>query len=107
FSSPGKDASLARRRFRLRDVPGAVMKERQARPRDLIVWLQLDGFLTRQNRFVKLAEFHQCHAERVPAVEKSGIDLDAAPIFFDRRLQLADSEVAVCVVKKLIDFRVV
>src|SRR5947199_356774 len=70
FPSPRKNARLPGGRFSQRDLPGAVMEQRKAGPRDLVVRPQFDGFFSSDDRLVEMAEFHQCHAERVPAVEK-------------------------------------
>ena len=54
------------------------------------------------NRFVEATEFHQRHAERVPAVEKIGRDLDTAPVFCYRALEVTDGDVATRIIKNLL-----
>jgi hypothetical protein len=41
----------------------------------------------------------------MPAVEEVGLQFDAAAVLSDRRLQVAEREISVCVVEELFNFR--
>src|SRR5207245_8138655 len=88
--------------FSFLDVADAIVKQRKTSPADLIVRAELDSFLSRFGRLRKTPQFHQRHAECVPAVEEIGRHLNAPPIFCHSAFQVADSEVAVRIVKDLI-----
>src|SRR2546423_9425486 len=93
-SAPRKYLCFRPGRFRFFDVAVAIVEKRQARPPDLIVRAQLRRALPRLDRLRETPKFHQRHSERVPAIEKLWIHLDATPIFFHRTFQLTDGEVA-------------
>src|SRR5438874_7393906 len=97
--SPAQNLGLRPRSFRFLDVAIAVVEKGQAGPGDLIIRTQLGGAFSRLDCLRKMADFHECHSERVPAIEKLWIHLDAAPIFLDCALQLTDGEVTISVVE--------
>ena len=94
FASPAQDLRFRARGFGFLDVASAIVKERKTCPADLIVRPKLDCSLAGLDRFVEATEFHQRHAERVPAVKKVRVELDAMAILFDRSFQFAHGEVA-------------
>jgi hypothetical protein len=102
FPAPGENFRLCARSFGFLDVAGAIVKQRETGPADLIVRLELHCFLSRFDCLRKTANLHQCHSQRVPAVEKAWVELDAAPVLLDRAFQLPNGEVAIGIVKNFV-----
>ncbi len=102
FSTPRQYLRFRASCFSFLDVASAVVEQRQTRPTDLVVRPKLDRFFSRFDCFVKSAELHQRHAERVPAIEEIWIEIDTPPVLLDRALELAYSEIPIRVVKNLV-----
>jgi hypothetical protein len=47
-----------------------------------------------------MAQLHPGHSERMPAFEEVRLKFDATSVFLDGGLELAQSQVSVCVIKK-------
>src|SRR6266581_4733287 len=102
FAAPAQYLRLRPGGFGFLDVPGAIVKQRETGPADLVVRPKLYGFFSCFDRFCEAAEFHQRHAERVPAVKEIGRDVDTAPVFRHCTFEIADGDVATRVVKDFI-----
>ena len=103
LAAPTQNLRFGAGGFGFLDVACAIVKQRQACPGNLIVRTKCHGFFSRFDRFDEAAELHQRHTERVPAVEKSGIDLSTMPVFFDSVFQIAYSKITVRVVKNFLE----
>ena len=95
LTAPGKDLGFGAGGFGFLDVAVAIVEKRKARPGDLIVRPELRCLFAGLDRFREAPGFHQGHAERMPAVKKCRIELDAAPVFLDGAFQLANRQIAV------------
>ena len=100
--APGKNLCLSAGCFCFLDVAGAIVKQRETGPTDLVVRPKLDRFFSCFNRFRKTSELHQRHPKSMPAVKKTRIHLNASPVFLDCALQLPDGQIAACVVKDFV-----
>src|SRR5260370_20591594 len=94
LSAPAHYLPLRASGFGSLDVASAIVKQRKTCPTDLIIRPELHRFLSCFDRFVEATEFHQRHADCVPAVKKVRVELDAMAILFDRSFQIAHGEVA-------------
>ena len=50
-----------------------------------------------------MTRLHQGHGESVPAVEEIRIEFDAATVFHDSSLEIANGEVAVGIIEKVVE----
>jgi hypothetical protein len=102
LSAPREDLRFCPRCFGFLNVAVPIIKKRQTGPADLIVGAQRGRAFTRFDCIRKSSQFHQRHAERVPAIEKLRIHFDAAAVFFHCALQLANGEITVRVVESFV-----
>ena len=103
FSAPGEDAGFAACGFGFLDLVVADMEEREAGPGEHVLRTQLHGLQPGFHGLGVAAVFHERHAECVPSLEEFGIHLDTTAVFLDRRLQIANSDVARGIVENLVD----
>src|SRR5262249_46741062 len=101
--TPAQNLRLGTRGFGFLDVTGPIVKERETGPADLIVRPEFDRFFAGLDCLVETPQFHQRHAERVPAVEEFGIHLNTTPVFLHGAFQIAYGEIAVRVVKEFVE----
>src|SRR5438874_9349320 len=90
--APGKDLCFRSGSFGFLDITVAIVEKREARPANLIVRPEFGRFLPGFDRLGEAPNLHECHAERMPAVKKGGIEFHALTIFLHRALQLTDRE---------------
>jgi hypothetical protein len=64
--------------------------------------LEGDRLKAAADGLLEVASFQQGHAERVPTIEKRGIDRDAASVERDGFVKLANGEVAVGLVEEVL-----
>src|ERR1700731_1524786 len=101
FAAPRQDASLGAGSLGFFNLTIPNVKERKARPSELIVRSKLDCFSSRLNRFRIAPVFHQGHSQSVPSIKKVRKLGDALLVFLDGRRKLTDGQIAIGIVKKL------
>src|ERR1700730_14767144 len=83
FPAPGENSRFHPSCLGLFDLIVPNVKQRKTRPGQLIIRMQLDGFLSRFDGGSKISVLHERHTQRVPTIKEFGLDLHALSIFFD------------------------
>lgn len=102
LSAPGQDLGLGPGRLGFFDVAVPVVKEGKAGPADLIVWAQRRCRFSSFNCLWKSPQFHQSHAQGMPAIKEIGVDFDASAIFRDRVFKFANGEIPIRVIEDIL-----
>jgi hypothetical protein len=105
LAAEGEDAGFAFGVFGFRDLAVLDVHLGEGGPGEEVVGAEGGGHQAGADGFLELVEFHEDHAEGVPAVEEGGVEFDAAPQEGHGVFEIADGDAAAGVVEEVLDFR--
>ena len=100
-----KDAGFAFGVFGFRDLAVLDVHLGEGGPGEEVVGTEGSGHHAGADGFLELVEFHEHHAEGMPAVEEGGVKFDAAAQEGQGIFEIADGDAATRIVEEVLDFR--
>ena len=103
FPAKRKDPRLAFGILRFPDLLILHIHLRKCGPRKEVIGLQRCRFQPRPDRFFDPIRFHESHRQSVPPIKKIGVEINALLILHDGTLKIPNREVAIGIVKKIVE----
>src|SRR5947209_4094192 len=90
LAAPGQDARLDAGSFRFLDLIVSDVKQRKARPGELVVGAELNCLLPGHDGLRVTSVLHQRHAKGMPAIKEARLHFNAPAVLLDGGVKVTD-----------------